>query len=283
MKNLPKVSIVTPSYNQVEFLEKTILSVINQDYPNIEYIIIDGGSTDGSQEIIKKYENKISYWVSEKDNGQSDAINKGFKKCTGDIVAWINSDDLYVEGAISCAVAYFSEHTGIDMVHGKIDLIDVHGEYITYVASKDFTLQELIISNQVWQPSVFFKRKIFDEIGYLDESYHYIMDYDFWIRIATRYNIGYINSTLARFRLHGQSKTVSNSDLFLIENLIMLDRLLHKYEHKEAVEKPVFFSIATLLPKFLFNHPLLRYKNTSKNTATKLLTRSRSWRIIDRL
>ena len=144
-------------------------------------------------------------------------------------------------------------------------------KYITYVASKDFTLQELIISNQVWQPSVFFKRKIFDEIGYLDESYHYIMDYDFWIRIATRYNIGYINSTLARFRLHGQSKTVSNSDLFLIQNLIMLDRLLHKYEHKEAVEKPSFFSIATLLPKFLFNHPLPEIQKYQQKHCNKII------------
>jgi glycosyltransferase involved in cell wall biosynthesis len=265
MTNLPKVSIVTPSYNQAEFLEKTILSVVNQDYPDIEYIIIDGGSTDGSQEIIKKYSDKIASWVSEKDNGQSDAINKGFKKCTGDIVAWINSDDLYTAGAVASVVKYFTEHPDVDMVHGNIDFIDGGGKFLSNVKTRDFTLPQLIITNRISQPSVFFKRKIFDEIGYLDEWYHYIMDYDFWIRVAIKFNIRHIGTTVAQFRLHGQSKTVFNSDLFIIENLILLDRLLSHYELQEDVKKSAFTSMQSLLPKFLFNQPAEMQKYMEKH------------------
>ena len=120
MKNFPKISIVTPSYNQAEFLERTILSVLNQDYPNLEYIIIDGGSTDGSVEIIKKYEKYLAYWVSEKDKGQSDAINKGFQKSTGDILAWLNSDDTYLSGTLFKVVKAFQENPNADLIFGNI-------------------------------------------------------------------------------------------------------------------------------------------------------------------
>lgn len=252
--NFPRVSIVTPSFNQAQFLEKTILSVINQDYPNIEYIVIDGGSTDGSQEIIKKYEDKITHWVSEKDNGQSDAINKGFRKCTGEIVAWINSDDLYVDGAISRIVKFLAGHPDVDMVHGDLDFIDSTGKVLFNIKSRDFTLQELMVKNRVSQPATFWKRKIFDEIGYLDENRHYIMDYDFWVRAAMKFNVRHIDATIARFRLHGESKTVSNSDLFLIENLIMLDQLLSSYRHRDDVARSVFQSLPLLLPGFRFTH-----------------------------
>ncbi len=251
--SVPRVSIVTPSYNQAQFIEKTILSVITQDYPDIEYIIIDGGSTDGSQEIIKKYESKIAYWVSEKDSGQSDAINKGFRKCTGEYVAWINSDDLYVEGAISRIVKYFSEHPDVDMVHGNIDFIDGHGKLMETVRTSDFTLPELLITNRVSQPSVFWKRKIFSEAGYLDELFHYVMDYDFWIRVAMGYNVKHIGSTVAQFRLHGESKTLSSNDLFLIEILIILDRLLKDRVISTDIEKSIFLQMQSVLPGFQFN------------------------------
>ena len=269
MINLPKVSIVTPSYNQAQYLEKTILSVINQDYPNIEYIIIDGGSTDGSQEIIKKYESKITYWVSEKDNGQSDAINKGFRKCTGEIVAWINSDDLYVEGALSRVVKYFNEHPDVDMVHGNIDFVDEHGKFMKNVKTGDFTLQQLLVTNRVSQPSVFFKRKIFDQIGYLNESLHYIMDYDFWIKVARMSAIGHTGFTIAQFRLHGESKTVSNSDLFLIENLTLLDQLLTKQGLQDDVKKSIFSSMQSLLPRFQFTHMAEMHKYLQKTSHAK--------------
>ena len=251
--NVPRVSIVTPSFNQAQFIEKTILSVINQDYPDIEYIIIDGGSTDGSQEIIKKYEDKIAYWVSEKDNGQSDAINKGFRRCTGEYVAWINSDDLYVEGAVSRIVKFFTGHLDADMVHGNIDFIDVHGKLMENVPTGDFTLPELLLTNRISQPSVFFKRKIFDDIGYLDEAFHYVMDYDFWIRVAVKHNVRHVGSTIAQFRLHGESKTISSNDLFLIEILIILDRLLKDGGLPAGAEKAIFLNMQSILPGFQFN------------------------------
>jgi|AGTN01.1.fsa_nt_gi Glycosyltransferases involved in cell wall biogenesis len=253
--SFPKVSIVTPSFNQAQFIEKTILSVIGQDYPNIEYIVIDGGSTDGSQEIIRKYEDKITYWVSERDNGQSDAINKGFRKCTGEIVAWINSDDLYADdGAVSRIVRFFSEHHDVDMVHGDVDFIDENGKILYNIKSRDFTLQELLETNRVSQPATFWKRKIFEEVGYLNEARHYIMDYDFWVRVALKYNIRHIDATIARFRLHGQSKTMSWNDLFLVENLIMLEDLLKRRPVPEETERGVFVGMQSLLSKFDFTN-----------------------------
>ncbi len=249
--SFPKVSIVTPSFNQAQFLEKTISSVIGQDYPNIEYIVIDGGSTDGSQEIIKKYEDRITYWVSEKDNGQSDAINKGLKKCTGEIVAWINSDDLYVEGAVSRAVKFFEEHPDTDLIHGDIDFIDKDGQFLFNIKTRDFTLPELLETNRIAQPTTFWKSKIFDDVGYLDEARHYIMDYDFWIRVAMKHRIRHIDTTIARFRLHNESKTVSRNDLFLIENLIMLDQLLSRNPEENAIGA-IYTGMVRLLARFQF-------------------------------
>ncbi|MBT7818335.1 MAG: glycosyltransferase, partial [Chloroflexi bacterium] len=130
MKNQPLVSIITPSYNQAEYLEKTITSVLGQTYPNIEYIIIDGGSEDGSKEIIEKYQKKIKYWVSEPDQGQTDAINKGFAKANGEILAWLNSDDTYEPHAVAEAVTYLLEHPEIGLVYGDTDFIDAQDRKI---------------------------------------------------------------------------------------------------------------------------------------------------------
>ena len=205
--NCPKISIVTPSYNQVEFLERTILSVLNQNYPNLEYIIIDGGSTDKSVEIIKKYEKYLAYWVSEKDEGQSDAINKGFKKSTGQILAWLNSDDTYLPETLGFVANFFNQYSKADMIYGRCNLIDKNDK--VYQEAKvvpfnfiDYTYGLFTIP----QPSSFWKRNIFFKSGMLNKDNHTCMDAELWMNFAKNMgNIVYVNNLLANFRLHCNS------------------------------------------------------------------------------
>lgn len=215
MSSYPKISIVTPSYNQAKFLEETILSVINQNYPNLEYIIIDGGSKDGSIEIIKKYEKYLAYWVSEPDKGQSHALNKGFKKCTGDVVGWQNSDDIYMPG-VFFKIAEVFQKTGVDVVFGNKFIISEKGEMIHEMRYVPFSLlthiyEGMSIANQ----STFWKRSLFEKCGYIDESLHLAMDYDFFLRLKLKNAKFYhIREPLGALRLHSISKTmdVENRD-----------------------------------------------------------------------
>ena len=208
---LPKISIVTPSYNQGQFLEETIQSVFNQDYPNIEYIIMDGGSTDNSVDIIKKYEDRITCWVSESDKGQSHAINKGFRKCTGNIITWINSDDVYMPKAFNIVGKYFKDNPEVDIVYG--DQTDIDEKGATFRALRSMSFNRLALLSRgatISQPNAFFRRKILEEIGYIDESLQWTMDYEFFLRVAfAGYHIRHIPATLAKFRYHRNSKTVS--------------------------------------------------------------------------
>ncbi len=226
MINYPKVSIVTPSYNQKQFLEETILSVLNQDYPNIEYIIIDGGSTDGSVDIIRKYEHQLSYWVSEPDRGQSQAINKGFQRAKGDILAWLNSDDEYTQGAILTAVQTFIKYPDVAMVYGNCDIIDEQGNLTGHIRSHQCDLKSLFRGNNIPQPSTFFKKKVLEEIGPLNETLKYAMDYDLFLRISSKFKIKYLPSTLSRFRYQNQSKTISEGIFFWQEVFFVLDNFL---------------------------------------------------------
>ncbi|MDW7775552.1 MAG: glycosyltransferase family 2 protein [Methanosarcinales archaeon] len=222
-EDCPKVSIITPSYNQAQFLENTILSVLNQDYPNIEYIIIDGASTDGSIDIIRKYKQSLAYWVSEPDFGQSHAINKGFQRATGDILAWLNSDDEYKQiDTISTVVQTFLKHQDIDMVYGKCDIVDENGNIKGHIKSFQGDLSTLLLVNNIPQPSAFFKQSVIEKIGFLDESLKYAMDYDFWLKISSSFKIKYLPFTLASFRDHTSSKTASQYDFFWIEKFTIL-------------------------------------------------------------
>lgn len=222
----PKISIITPSYNQAEFLERTILSVLNQDYQNIEYIIIDGGSTDGSLDIIQKYEDRLAYWVSESDRGQSHALNKGFLAATGEIFAWINSDDIYTEGAISNVIQFFIDHPEASVVYGDGDTIDRNDKFLYHHKSGDFDLNRLFKINFIFQPATFFKRQVIEEISPIEESLNYVMDYNLWLKAALASNVCYMPSTLAQFRYHSESKTISEADHFFSEELIILDNIL---------------------------------------------------------
>jgi len=210
----PRISIVTPSYNQSQFIEETIRSVLLQGYPNLEYIVIDGGSTDGSVDIIKKYERWLAYWVSEPDRGQSHAINKGWQQATGSILAWLNSDDMYMPKVLLAAAkeAYSSPEAGI--WHGIVSAYE-NGKDIKF-AGKQIPLAELLDQAKplgIRQPAAFFNRRAIEKIGTLDEGLHQFMDFDLGMRISLCYPIIFVPQHWARLRIHKNTKTKKHTTL----------------------------------------------------------------------
>jgi glycosyltransferase involved in cell wall biosynthesis len=226
-----KISIITPSYNQVPFIERTIKSVLDQNYPNLEYIVMDGGSTDGTIDILKKYSDRI-IWKSEKDNGQSDAINKGLKMATGDIIAYLNSDDTYESGTIKKVVDFFEKNPDKKWAYGKCRIIDEKDleirKPITWyknILSKNYSYPKLLMENFISQPATFWKKELAEEIGYFRETESYSLDYEYWLRIGRRYPAGTIDDYLANFRFYRGSKTGSLSK----ENFASEIRLAKEY------------------------------------------------------
>lgn len=220
----PLFSIITPSFNQVDFIEDTIKSVLDQAGPFvIEYVIADGGSTDGSLEIIKKYdrlikESKFSLknkgviyrWWSRPDKGQPDALNQGFKTSRGKYMAWINSDDVYEKDALAQAAKAFEKNQGAGMVYGNFSEIDAHGKVLRPMKVMPFDLSiEINSGNIVPTPSTFFSRKAIFDVGLINPKYHYAFDYDLFIKVAKKYPVIYVDSYWSKFRLHETSKTVS--------------------------------------------------------------------------
>lgn len=234
MRKWPKISIVTPSYNQARFLEETILSVINQNYPNLEYIIIDGGSADNSKEIIKKYESYLTYWVSEKDLGQSNAINKGFKKASGDIFGWINSDDYYYPGSFEVVAKAFLKNKKLDFVHGFEDHVNLHGKVICkyYPAFKSAKLSTIYSNTALLQLTCFWKSSCFGEVGGLDENLHMSMDFDLLIKLSKNYKSKYINYCIGAFRRYPEQKSDINKMLShgFNEQFMVWERLVSQYK-----------------------------------------------------
>lgn len=219
MNEWPKISVVTPSYNQGEFLEKTIRSVIEQNYPNLEYIIIDGGSTDGSVDIIRKYSDRLTYWVSEKDMGQTHAINKGFRRVTGDIVAYLNSDDMYCPGVLETVAKTFIAYDNIDFVFGNKFAVDENENILRDERHTRFSFTALIVLGMVVsQPACFWKRSLFEKYGYLNESMRFCMDYEFFCRIGQHIKAKHIRQYLAKFRWHSGSKSISIQDIRIQEH-----------------------------------------------------------------
>lgn len=211
MVNNPLVSIVTPSYNQAPYLESALRSVFDQQYPNIEYIVIDGSSSDGSSEIIKRYAGKLSFWVSEPDQGQTDAINKGFAKATGKYLAWLNADDRLYPSAVGEAVDFLEEHPAVGMVYGDADYIDSLDRIVGRfpAAQTDYAaLRRGYV--HIPQQAAFWRYELWQQVGPLDPDFTFAMDYDLWVRLATVSQFKYLPRRWAQFRLHADSKTSKN-------------------------------------------------------------------------
>lgn len=200
------VSIVTPSYNQARYLEATIQSVLAQDYARIEYIVVDGDSTDGSVELIKKYQSHLAYWVSEKDHGQADAINKGLARASGEILAWLNSDDYYLPSTISAAVKIFEENPEVVMLYGDMLAVDEHGQTINLLKYRQLSLEDLLCFQIIGQPAVFFRRAAYEKTGGLDAAFHFLLDQHLWIRLAQQGEILHVPQTWAAARYHARAK-----------------------------------------------------------------------------
>lgn len=208
---IPRISIVTPSFNQAPYLEITIRSVIEQNYPDLEYIIIDGGSTDGSVDIIRKYEKYVNAWVSEPDRGQAHALNKGLRMISGEIWGWLCSDDTLAPGALEKISRAFAADPNAAVIYGNCNFIDEKGRVTREKKPGPFSRSRLMRNNFLYQPATFARSDCLKKYGFLDESLHYAMDYEFWLRFDPGERISYLNEWIADYRLHLSSKTMGDT------------------------------------------------------------------------
>jgi glycosyltransferase involved in cell wall biosynthesis len=215
--DLPLVSIVTPSLNQGAYIEEAIRSVSQQDYPSVEHIVVDGGSTDETLDVLRRHPHLT--WVSEPDRGQADAVNKGFAMASGFVFGWLNADDFYLSGAIATAVDVLRT-TGCGLVHGGWRRVDERGRTIKDVAPFPFDYaRQLEVANGVAQPGAFFTREAFETVGGLDISYRYAMDYELWLKLGARFDVRHVDAILAAYRYHSTSKTVAEPVGFVAETV----------------------------------------------------------------
>ncbi len=206
---LPAISIITPSFNQSDYLESTIQSVLAQNFPKLEYSVIDGGSTDGTLAILRQYSHRLT-WLSEPDEGQAQAINKGLRRANGEIVAWLNSDDIYLPDALPAVAEFFSAHPAIDVVYGDYYLIDGRGKILLRKREIPFDYNILLYGlNYIGQPAAFFRRRVLERFGYLDENLHYGLDWEYWLRVASGGGqFAHLPRYLAATRIHTAAKTI---------------------------------------------------------------------------
>lgn len=242
MLNYPKISIVTPSFNQGPYLEQTIQSVLDQNYPNLEYIIIDGGSTDESVEIIKKYERYLAYWVSEPDKGQSDALNKGLAKCTGQIFNWINSDDYFEPGALHKVAQAFVNNPHALQVCGYTRLFEdgTDKTVLKHRCELFESTEKTIIQQRINQQGAFYDLGAIRELGNINNSLNYVMDLELWLKFLSCYGqerIVLIDDLLAHFRLHPNSKTVEFEERFRRESSGVYYHLLKQLQAPAPIQR----------------------------------------------
>ena len=214
---LPLVSIVMPSYNQARFLEDAIRSVLEQDYPRIELIVIDGGSTDGSQEILHQYQDRLAHCISEPDQGQAEAISKGFRLTRGEVVAWLNSDDVYMPGVVTEAVNALEDNPDAGMVYADGLMVDADLVLLDRHYYQSLNVVDLLSFEVLLQPTVFMRRAALEEVGWVNDDYHLILDHELWVRIASRYPLVHIKGFWALERTHAEAKTISQAKGFVEE------------------------------------------------------------------
>lgn len=217
------VSIITPSFNQAPFLRRTMESVFAQDYEPMEYLVVDGGSADGSLDIIRDYASRLSWWVSEPDRGQADAINKGLARANGEIVAWLNSDDCYVPGAIRSAVRVFQEHPDAVLVYGNMQAMDESDRITNIMTYSQLTLEKLLCFQIIGQPAVFLRRSAVVAAGGLHTDYHLLLDHQLWIRLARLGPMVHVDQIWAAARYHAAAKNRARAGQFGGEALRILD------------------------------------------------------------
>lgn len=253
-KNNPKISIIMPSYNGVNFIERAIKSVIEQDYPNIELFIKDGGSNDGSIDVIKFYAKKypkIIKWISRRDNGQTDALNYGIKQVKGDIIGWLNCDDVYKKGAFKEVVKFFKTYPDTMWLFGKCDIINADSKAIRkgITSYKNFWLkhynyQALLVINFISQMGVFWRKEVHDKVGLFDKNQHYVMDYNYWLKLGKIYRPGFIDKYIASFRITPTSKSSTGYIKQFRDELVIAKKhtnnslliLLHSIHAKLVIE-----------------------------------------------
>ncbi len=256
----PLVSVVTPSYNQARYIESTMLSVLNQDYDSIEYIIIDGGSSDGTKEILKRYAHSLAYWVSEPDNGQTHAINKGLQKAKGEILAYLNSDDVYwTNNVIGRVVTLFNQNPSVDFVYGDSCILNAENKYVRPIRHPGFDKQRLFSDARYFisQPSVFFRKRVIDNIGLFDESFHFKMDREFYIRAVKSSAFLYCPELFSGFRTHAEAKSNPN-------NARLCRNEWHRIQAKHGIPRNIKSELYYLLNHIYANIPKAIRHSTRK-------------------
>ncbi len=239
------ISLVTPSLNRASFLSATIDSVLKQGYPALEYWVVDGGSTDGTLDLLRSYEDRIR-WISEADTGQSEAINKGWRLSQGEIIGWLNSDDLLYPNALERISSFFTEHPEVDFVYGDCDYIDQSGLVIQAYPVKPYNYLRLLFANYIPQPAAFMRRSLLENEGWLDETLDFVMDYDYWLRSGVHFTGEYLPCRLAALRLHNSAKSVAQPGKFAAESVRAFQKLFSRSDlppEVRALERKVMANV----------------------------------------
>jgi len=249
------ISIITPSFNQARYVERTIQSVLFQDIPDLEYFVIDGGSKDETLSILQRYSKSLTF-ISEKDNGQADAVNKGLKRVTGDIIGWLNSDDIYYPDTLKKIKCYFANHPDVDVVYGEAYHIDQNDEVIDRYPTETWDISRLIKTCFIAQPTVFLRRKVLQKYGYLNETLEYCLDYEYWLRLAGQgVRFGYLKEILAGSRLYPETKTCSAPLKAQREALQMLKNQIGYVPHEWLIT----YAITVIKNQTSLRYPKLRF------------------------
>lgn len=282
-----KVSIITPSYNQGQFIERTLQSVAIQSGAEIEHVVFDGGSTDETVDVLRNFKSAVR-WISEKDKGQTDAVNKGIKATDGEIIGWLNSDDIYYPGAVARVVEFFQENPDVDVVYGMADHIDVDDNPFEEYPTEPWNFERLKEICFICQPALFFRRRIVDQYGMLDDSLNYCMDYEYWLRLGSKgARFSYINNKLAGSRLYAENKTLGSRVYVLEEICSVVKQYFQKVPSiwlimyaKELADKNASNTI--LGKKILYFYKLISLSFFYNKSCLHLL-RYFSYKAIDRL